>query len=128
MPLPKDKWPHIYFYDVRKQDKVKVHKDHLKLKSGSTKGHGPGKYFQLIAVKSGRRDYDLYKFVSEEKYDMYKQLLAGKTSVKKSKPKSKPRSSRCNKKTRDACKSSTRTCSWIKGVRGQRKGYCRKKP
>lgn len=133
MPLTKDRWPNIYFYDVRQDKQVKVDCKDCKLKSGSTKGHGLGKYFQIIAVKPGKLDYNLYKFLSEGKYDEYKALMKGS---KKSPKVSKKKPSRCNtlksgkKKSKKRCVRS-KTCSWVKGKRGStrspsRKGYCRK--
>ena len=115
MPLPTDKWPTFYFYDVRADKRVKVNEKDIKLKSGSTKGHGPGKYFQIVANKPGKLKYDLYKFVSEEKFLMLKDKMK---SNKKS-----PRY--CNQSPKAKCEKS-RKCSWIKGKRGSRKGYCRK--
>ena len=134
MPLPKDRWPNIYFYDVRTDKKVKVNIDDVKLKSGSTKGHGPGKYFQAIAVEPGRLKYNLYKFINEEKYNDFKEKMKEhKKKSKSKKSKSKSRSP-CNmtksgkKITKKQC-SKKKTCSWVKGKRSgmkSRKGYCRK--
>ena len=134
MPLPKDRFPYIYFYDVRTDKKVKVHVDDVKLKSGSTKGHGPGRYFQAVAMQPGRLTYNLYKFMSEEKYDYFKSKMKGSRSKSRSRSRSRsrtPKKSRCNqtksgkrvKKT--TCKKSKK-CSWVQGKRGTRRGYCRK--
>lgn len=134
MPLPKDRWPNIYFYDVRTDKRVKVHADYIKLKSGSTKGHGPGKYFQAIAVEPGRLNYNLYKFINEEKYDDLKEKMKQHKKPKsKKKTRSKSRTP-CNmrksgkKTTKKQCKRSKK-CTWVKGTRSgrkSRKGYCRK--
>ena len=123
MPLTKDKWPYVYFYDVRQTKQVKVNVSDCKLKSGSTKGHGPGKYFQIIAVTPGKLDYNLYRFLSEDKYNEYKMKM-------KQSPKASPKKSSCNRRrskkvTKSKCKKSKK-CSWVKGVKGVRKGYCKK--
>ena len=123
MPLPKDKWPTIHFYDVSKDKQVKVDASDCYLKSGSTKGHGPGRYFQIVADKPGRLDYKLYKFVSEEKFKELKELMKASPKPKKSR--------KCNmtasgKKVTKAKCIKKNSCTWVKGKRGSRKGYCRK--
>lgn len=132
MPLTKDRWPNIYFYDVRQTKQVKVNVKDCKLKSGSTKGHGPGKYFQIIAMKPGRLDYNLYKFISEDSFtDLSKKMKGGKVTSKKS-PSACNRNSRTGKKkSKKQC--SGKSCSWVKGRRASgktksRKGYCRRSP
>ena len=131
MPLPKDRWPNFNFYDVRTDKKVKVHKDNIKLKVGSTKGHGPGRYWQAIAVEPGNLTYNLYKFISEEKYYELKELMKAKKSRSKSRSRSKT-PSKCNRKKSDKRtlkKNCRKPCSWVKGSRSakkSRKGYCRK--
>jgi hypothetical protein len=126
-----DKWPHVNFYDVRTGRKMKVHKDDIKLKRGTTK-HGV-KYYQAIAMEPGKLDYDLYKFLSEEKYDMLKAKMAGKSHKKSKKSKKSKEASRCNRTKsgkrvkKSKCK---KPCSWVKrkSSRGKvvRKGYCKK--
>ena len=75
MPLPLDKWPNVYFQDLKNKVQVKVHVDECELKSGSTKGRGNGKWFQIVSGK-------LHKFISAAKYDEYKLLM--KSSLRKS--------------------------------------------
>lgn len=136
MPLPKDRWPNFHFYDVRTDKRVKVHHTDVRLKSGSTKGHGPGRYFQVVAIEPGRLNYNLHKFISEERYEELKDKMRneGSRSRRKSRTTSRRKPSRCNvkksnvKKTKAECKRSKK-CSWVKGTRSarkSRKGYCRK--
>ena len=64
MPLKKDQWPHFYFYDVSHPGgkKLKVHKDDCKLKTGSTKGHGCGSYYAIIAKGMNSNNNDIWKY------------------------------------------------------------------
>ncbi len=130
MPLT-DHWPHFQFYDVTTDKKIKVHKDKIKLKSGSTKNKkGPGKYYAIVAVGANSNGNDIYRFTNEETFKKLKTKLKG--GSKKS-PKKSP--SRCNmvkskKKTKDKCMKSKK-CTWVKGKKSTRKsparkGYCRK--
>lgn len=131
MPLKSDKWPNFYFYDVTCDKKIKVHKDDVKLKKGSTKGRGPGSYYAVVAVKQNSNGNDIYKWIDESTYNKLK------TMFKKGTAKASRKSpSRCNslasgkKKTKTACMKSKK-CSWVKGKRKSRKsparkGYCRK--
>ena len=135
MPLRSDKWPNFYFYDVTADKKIKVHKDHVKLKKGSTKGRGPGSYYAVVAVKQNSNGNDIYKWIDETTYDKLKSLFK-KGTAKKSPKKSRKSPSRCNtlasgkKKTKKSCMKSKK-CSWVKGKKKSRKsparkGYCRK--
>ena len=123
--LPPDSWPKsIYFYDVSQDKRVKVHAQDIKFKSGSTKGHGPGTYYQIIAVKPNGLKYNLFRFVSEENFEKMKKKskMLGKTSSPKKSPCNRLPSGKRKKKSQ--CKG--KKCSWVKGVRGSRKGYCRR--
>lgn len=134
MPLKADSWPHFYFLDVSTKgelgfaQKIKVHKDHVKLKTGSTKGRGPGKYYAIVAKGQNSNGNDIYKFTSEVEYEKLKKKMAKSESMKSpKKSRRSPKKSKCNMKLKPVCKKS-KTCSWVKGVRGVRKGYCRKSP
>ena len=132
MQLREIKFPNIYFYNTstKKQVKLDASKDSVKVYTGSTKGRGPGKYWRVAGVKDGQK---FSRMIGEETYKMLKSQLAGKSpkkSAKKSKAK-KSKKSLCNRsksgvrKSKAKCMKS-KTCSWVSGKRGSRKGYCRR--
>ena len=69
-----DKWPNFYFWDVTQDKAVKVHKDDVRLTSGS-KGRGRGKYYALVAPGKNSDGNDLWKWIKEDKYETLKDHL-----------------------------------------------------
>lgn len=123
--MPSDTNTYMYFYDVYLGRPKKIHIDDFKLKRGKTKYGVP--YHLAVAVKPGNLDYNLTKFLSEDKYYKYKDLKAGG---------SRSYASACNRtksgkrRSRKSCKRNSKTCSWVKSKRSRsgkikRRSYCR---
>lgn len=128
--LKKISYPNFYFYDVanKKQVKLDATKDTVRLHKGSTKGRGPGKYFRVAGTKNGQK---FSRMIDEDTYTKLKEKLKTKSPKKSTKKSKKPKKSLCNRSKSNVKKSKTKcmkskTCTWVSGKKGSRKGYCRR--
>ena len=98
--LKTDAWPHCYFYNVGERRAICVNalRDaEIRFRVGSTKGRGPGRFYQMIAMMhDGRR---FHKFLSEA---MYLKLKAASTRRQSRRP------ARSGKRSRSSCNAKKR--------------------
>ena len=75
MPKKQDKWPYFNFFDVAAGEFKKIHAEHVKVKTGSTKGVAAGKYYAVVAVGQNENGNNMMKWISEETYNKLKPKL-----------------------------------------------------